>query len=135
MAVFILEPLNLIFNRGTIPGPNTFNNPCVHRGAIQVCSDDVMHLLIGMRNPTRKLLGMLNIGLHHRKTRDGIQIPGLFSALRKVDGASVNACRCSRLQSTLREPQIYQSLSQTHGSRITHPSSRIVLQPHMHQAI
>ena len=143
MAVFVGKAIDLVFNARAIARAHTFNFAGEHRAAVKARTNNVMGSLIGMRHPARHLRRMHVCPAHEAKNGDarlrvqttGHAVPGLFLALCKVDGASIETRWRSCFQAPLRQLELFQTRRQTDSRRIACAASRIVFQAHMNLAI
>src|SRR5690606_1637281 len=88
-----------------------------------------------MCDPARHLLRMQIGRPQEGKDWNGVAVTGLDGEYIEINAACVNARRCTRLQSPLREIQLLQPLSEAHSGRISCPARRIVLEPYVYAAI
>ena len=135
MAVLTGKTLHLVFNRRTIPRADSLDDAGIHRRAIKIRQDDVVHLFIGVRDPTRHLLRMHDIRFHQREMRYRIQVPRLFLALREIDAAAVDTAGGPRLQASLTQTGGNQFFRQRHRRRIPGASGPVMFQADMHQTV
>ena len=78
MRVFVGKPVNFIFNARTVARTDTLNSPAEKRRAIKPLADNVVSLVIGLRDPTTPLLRMLVPTAQQGHDRPGFISP-LFS--------------------------------------------------------
>ena len=106
MAIFISEFDDFVFDRGAVTRTAAVNLTAVHRSAMQVVANQIVHLRIGISDPTRHLLDR-KIITEKRKWLWGI-VAGLNFGFAVVDGPTVEPRRRAGFESLKRKPQSVQ---------------------------
>ncbi|CCK13877.1 hypothetical protein BN126_4080 [Cronobacter sakazakii 680] len=134
VRVAIGEAHHFIFDGRAIARADPFDNPRVHRAAIEVTADHVMGLLIGVRDVARHLTRMLIRRAHKREDRHWI-VAMLLVEHAKIDSARVNTRRRSGFQTADAQRQFPQATRQRYGRRIARTAAAVVIKSDVNFAV
>jgi len=133
VLILVGKAMDLVFDRRAVTRANAFDDPGVHRRAIQVLADDVVGALVGMGNPAVDLLRMHCCIAHERHDRNR-RITWLWRHLAEIDTATVDARRGAGFQPIHPQRQFTQALRECDGGRIARATAGVVVQTDVNQA-
>ena len=96
MGCFVGKPVDFVFDRGAVAGAHTLDDTRKHRASVERCTNDVVRLLVGVRNPARQLLWMKRSRAHHGKHWNGIHVSRLLCHDGKINATAINSWRRTR---------------------------------------
>ncbi len=132
VARAIGETHDLVLDRRAIARADAFDDAGEKRRAIEAPADDLVRVLVRVRDPARQLPRMHCAVAD--ETEDGRRIvPWLRLERREVDRATVEARRRSSLQAAGRQLQLAQARAQRLRRRVARPSRLVVLQADVDQ--
>ena len=141
MAFLIGKAVDFVFHAGAIARAYAFDFAREHGAAVKATADDVVRLLIRVRNPAWHLLRVHGGIAHEAENGHGWThtthhtVPGLLFALGEINGTSIQTRRRSGFQPTLGEFQFFQTGAQGNRWRITGTPCGVVIQANVNFSI
>ena len=110
VRLLLRKPDDLILDRWAVPRPCRVDLSAVHRGAAEICPDQIVNLFIGRSEPATNLL-LLDLIRHERK-RLRIVVSGLRFKLRVINRSTIQPSWRSGLKTFKLKTQFSETLRQ-----------------------
>ena len=132
VAVFACKTVNFVFNTWAVTRPDAFDHAGKHGRAVQPAANDVVGLLVGVRDPARQLarvhVSPAKVGKHWQRV-----VAGLHRQPGEVDGVAIKTRRRTGLEAALRQLQLFEARAERLGRRVTRAPGFVMVQANMDQ--